>query len=453
MRLFGLAGAEPVAPDDPRLPPELVRAMACGKGTSRFLVFEVWTAGAKVATLCPNSGSDGTIVIVGNPRRGRFRQVGYLVESFAAMNAEGKLEFDLLSLFGLPLQTVCGIIEHAARATTLVWSEYASLAGLHGHLSPSRKLLLTVAENERARKTAIPAPSGVFPGPNRLAEMRGTPLSAPVKCSKERRKGQPDRWVITFKRFGDYILLCGGGTDRNGHRVRRLSATEMPAGLPNCTNPLVNMQMGLEEFIETCVQCGIYRQLWAKRQRRARVLLTEMIEEAKANGAGDALSSFLVSLETSNRNSADEIYSVLPRPPPCLRLNIPSADYEKAFKFDQRWFINRVCSGLTACGQHQLAYTILNGVDMKGTAWAGRRRASEDKHRGRMREMENFRGKTNPSCSGCTISSPDDCIHPLDPRQLTNVGPVEIVVELAKAEFREQSALDDIISAMELPSE
>ena len=456
MSFFGLAGAEPVTPDDSRLPPRVVDAMGCGDG-GRILIFQVWTAGTrKVATLDPTSGSDGAILLVGNLRRGKFQHVAYLVESFGELNADGQLEFDLSALFALPLPTVCGVIRHAVRAKTLVWSEHATLNGLHGHMSPSRSLLRAVAEDGRANRGPTAQATGVFPGPNCLAKMRGTPLSGRVRCTRTRRKGQPDRWTLKFARVGDYILLVGGGTDRQPRRFRRLGSAEMHVGSPGDTNPLVDLEMDLDEFVATCVRCGIYRQLWAKRLRRARLRLSELIEEAKACANGDALSRYLLSLERAGSTSAAEIYSVLPRPPPCLRTDIPPDDYEKAFKFDQRWFINRVCSGLTACGQHQLSQAILNKVQSVGAEWvakAPRRRPSEDKHRGRMREMETLRGKKNPSCSSCTISCAADCVYPLDPRTLPSVGPVEIVVALAEAEAREQKAIDAQMASMELPEE
>lgn len=426
MGLFGLSGASPVAPDDSRLPRPLVKAM--GKG-GRFLIFEVWTAGGKVATVPPNTGSDGSIILVSGPRRGTFRQVAILLGSFAlpTPGVGGGMRFNLRDLFAMPLEVVCSVVHRAAQDTSLVWSEYVSLSSMHGEMSPSKKLLETVAEDERCQKTAPPSVSGVFPGPNCLAKMRGTELSAPVRCIQLRT----NRWVIRFRRIGDFVLLC--------------------RALPNEPNPLVELEMNMDEFVARCTRSGIYRQLWAKRMRHARLVLSELIEEARAGGKGDPASKFILSLHAAAQDSSNEIFTFLD-PPPCLKLDVPTADYEKAFKFDQRWFINRVCSGLVACGQRQLAQAILERIRSKGWDWvnqAPRRRASEDKHKGRMGEMGTWRGKTNPSCSSCTISCPTKCAYPLNLETFTNVGPVEIIVGLAEAAAAEERAVDALMADLE----
>lgn len=439
---FGFDTAEPVAFDDPRLPPALANALLSPEGTCRFLIRRVWPrSGQRVATLAADSGSDGVIILVSDLANGIFRNVAHLVSTLATTEGNTR-HFDLAALFSMPLDFVCGMIGQAAKARSLAWSEHVTVGELHGRMTPKREQILELAAHRRHARPGPPPPVGVFPGPNRIAAMLKAPLSAPVVCTaKEGKRGQPDTWSVSFKRAGDFILVAGP-----------------PRSDWGC--PLTDNTMSMDAFAAACDRS--LAGFWARRQRSAREALVELLDSASEAGPrGDALDAFLLALERESTSRSPESYSVLPdNLPRCLGLE---SDYQAYYKYANRWRINRICSALRKMEQPQLADAILARVREKGLGYVAQstgRRNSLALVQGRQKHMESGGGEVAPSCGGCTLACPLECGAGLDLDALDHVGPVEMIIERAKqAEAARKAAAlleeadDEMMATLFIPNE
>ena len=448
--------------DDPRLPPVLRVALCAGGTVPRAVVFEVWTAHNHTAELHRSAGSDGAVVVVSNPRFGTFRHVACLVRSCGTESADGMIRYDLLQLFRQDLRQTITLIEHVVKSGP-AWSELASVFDVHGPIPRTRAGLGTIFEATAGWKDDLPAP-GVRIGPVRLAEIkasRGDQLSAPPRCTFSAKRESPGALAgfrVACRCWGDWVILLAGGWKRHKHpdirkgpggtTIRAAAAED--ADLEIKRDDRGWWTMSLDHFFELCDSRRIYQRLRTEAMRNARSKLVEMSKTTDQ----DATSVLLQRLTASRANTLpDSAFSALgSTSPPCLTLDSTAKDYDEEWKYDKRWFINRVCSGLVAKNQVRLAELILERIDAIGTTYVEQtpqpqRRASMDKHRSRMQAMRRLRSNRPPTCASCQVSCAADCA-PEGMGLFPGVGPVDIIIEMARRADEEDAEIEAAMLAV-----
>lgn len=456
MGLLGLEGTRRVRVDDPRLPPKLRVALCAGGTVPHAVVFEVWTAHNHTAELHRTAGSDGVVVVVSNPRFGTFRHVACLVRSCGTESADGMVRYDLRQLFRQDLRQTITLIEHVVKSGP-AWSELASVFDVHGRIPRTRAGLGTIIEATAGWKDDLPAP-GVRIGPARLAEIkatRGDLLSAPPRCTFSAKRESPGAsagFRVACRCWGDWVILLAGGWKRPRHPSVRKGPGGAAIKVSLAEDDELEISrddkgwwtMTLDNFFELCDSRRIFHRLRTEAMRTARIKLLEMSNTTDQ----DATSILLQRLTTSKAEAFSDaaLLALGNTPTPCLNLESTAKEYEEQWKYDKRWFINRVCSGLVAKNQVRLAELILERIDAIGTTYVEKtpkpqRRASKDKHRSRMQAMRRLRSNRPPTCAGCSVSCAANCA-PEGMGLFPGVGPVDIIIEKARRASEEDAEIE-----------
>lgn len=461
MGLLGLEGTRRVRVDDPRLPPKLRVALCAGGTVPHALVFEVWTAHGHMAELHRCAGSDGVVVVVSNPRFGTFRKVACLVRNCGTEMPDGMVRYDLRHLFKQDLRQTLTLIEHVVKSGP-AWSELASVFDVHGPIPRTRSGLGTIFEAEAGWKDGLPQP-GVQIGPVRLAKIkatRGDRLSADPICTysaKRKSPGGSGGFQVGCRRWGDWIILLSGGWRRrpqprlrkgpNGVSIKAIPAEHVDLKVHRDETGM--WVMDLDDYFALCEERRIYQRLRAEAVGAARDKLVSMSETKDTDATSVLLRQTAVKTQAGHTHPAFSGFGE--SSPPCMKLQSSVAQYDAEWKYDTRWFINRVCSGLVAKNQLQLAEIILARIDALGRTYVERtpkpgRRASADKHRSRMLAMRRLRSNTPPTCGGCQISCAADCA-PSGMDLFPSVGPVDIIIETARRAEEEEREIEEAMLA------